>query len=569
MSEPRINHCPKCGGIVPAGGKVCPRCLRDEMAVEKTEVLNGAEPEDTRIPSELITSAGKRQTIGPYEVIRKLGEGGMGTVYEAWQANLERKLALKVMSNRFSADASFQQRFEREAKAAASVAHPNLVHVYDYGEANGCHFIAMELVSGGSVAQLLKKRKRLPVTEAIDIIIAAAEALQAAQERGVVHRDIKPENLLIDSMGRVRVADLGLARQLDAESSVTLTGMVLGSPFFMAPEQAENASTADHRADIYSLGITLFYLVTGERPFGGSTALEVLREHARKRLPSMNVGGVAAQTELEQVVQRMTAKEPRDRYPDYATLISDLRGCRETTDGSTSVGFATPQNAQPRKRRYLAPSRTLLTITAVVCATLLAVVYVELDRAKRSHATESKVPTRVITPPPPVANTNPTELPRDHKSIFQRYEPIDFRWGWLPFHAGGPPRFPIMGSDFEENMKQAADFAAANPEKISQIIAHYRSAMLEEREERKRGMIEQQLNHWVAKETEAFEKHFVVRETRMKQLAQAKQYRDAYQTWSDFPSDYGFPRYMALIWSAITTHIPHEELDVILRERGY
>ena len=121
----------------------------------------------------------------------------------------------------------------------------------------------MELVSGGSVADLLKKRKRLPIEEAIDIIIAAAEALQAAHESGVVHRDIKPENLLVDSKGRVRVADLGLARQMNSESNVTLTGMVLGSPFFMAPEQAENASTADHRADIYSLGITLFYLITG------------------------------------------------------------------------------------------------------------------------------------------------------------------------------------------------------------------------------------------------------------------------------------------------------------------
>jgi len=345
--------------------------------------------------------------------------------------------------------------------------------------------------------------------------------------------------------------------------------MVLGSPFFMAPEQAEDASSADHRADIYSLGITLFYLVTGERPFGGRTAMDVLREHARKRLPAMSVAGAAAQAELESVVQRMTAKRPQDRYLDYASLISDLHACLNVSSGNTSVGFEAPKKPRARARRHLAPSKLLLIVTAAVCAILLAVIYMGLDRAKRARESQVAAPNLVPTPPPPKTNAAPTALPRDHKGIFQRYEPIDFRWGWLPFQPGGPPRFPDMGSDFDENMKQAADFAKANPKKISQIIAHYRTAILEEREERKRGMIEQRLNHWVAKETEAFEKLFLERELRMIKLAEAQKYREAYYTWSDFPSDYGFPRYMGMIWSAITTHIPHGELEAILRERGY
>ena len=139
MSEARINHCSKCGGIVPAGGKICPRCLRNEMDGQETIVLNKSDSDATRIPIELIESAKETRTIAQYEILRKLGEGRMGAVYEAWQPNLERKVALKVMSSRLSADFSFRQRFEREVKAAASVAHPNLVHVYDYGEADGGH----------------------------------------------------------------------------------------------------------------------------------------------------------------------------------------------------------------------------------------------------------------------------------------------------------------------------------------------------------------------------------------------------------------------------------------------
>ena len=428
----------------------------------------------------------------------------------------------------------------------------------------------MELVSGGSVADLLKKRKRLPIEEAIDIIIAAAEALQAAHESGVVHRDIKPENLLVDSKGRVRVADLGLARQMNSESNVTLTGMVLGSPFFMAPEQAENASTADHRADIYSLGITLFYLITGERPFGGRTALDVLREHARKRLPAMNVAGASVEDELESTVQRMTAKDPADRFPNYRTLLQTLRRCRDHVPGGTSVGFLAPEVPVSHQQRQLAPSRMMLIVTSVVCAGLLITVYVALERAKRARSAEAFAPPLVnstaVTSP---TNAPRTELPRDHKSIFQRYEPIDFRWGWLPFHAGGPPRLPDMSGGFEENMKKAEEFATANPDKISQIVAHSRAAMLEERNEQNRGQIEQHINKWVAKETEMFDELFIRRERRMIRLAEQGRYRDAYYVWSDFPNTFGFPRYMSLIWVAITKHIPSSELEPILRERGY
>ena len=158
----------------------------------------------------------------------------------------------------------------------------------------------------------------------------------------------------------------------------------------------------------------------------------------------MNVAGASVEDELESTVQRMTAKDPADRFPNYRTLLQTLRRCRDHVPGGTSVGFLAPEVPVSHQQRQLAPSRMMLIVTSVVCAGLLITVYVALERAKRARSAEAFAPPLVNSTVTSPTNAPRTELPRDHKSIFQRYEPIDFRWGWLPFHAGGPPRLPDM-----------------------------------------------------------------------------------------------------------------------------
>lgn len=585
MTTDQIKNCPQCGGILPASTDQCPGCRLKNLVNDPT-VVSPAETGDTRIPAKLISSACGPERIGPYEIVRKLGEGGMGAVYEARQPALDRCVALKVMSNRLSADPSFRQRFEREAKAAASITHPNLVHVYDFGEADGHRFIAMELVGGGSVGSRLKELGVLPPAEAIATVAAAAEALQAAREAGVIHRDIKPDNLLIDKQGRVRVADLGLARQVNVNSGVTLAGMVLGSPCYMAPEQAADASSADHRADIYSLGITLYTLLTGKRPFTGSTALEVIDAHLHDPVPKLVDSGISLPPPIDETIAGMTAKEPAHRLPDYPTLLAALAKCRESllpaeagsparlpeSSATNATGSQTLHQSQSHRRSPTTRSNRDLIATSLACGVLLAVTYFGLEYAKRSRPAppESVAPaTKAVRIPDPIAAPEPsgttlTNLPRDHQSIFERYQSVDVNRRWLPYRAGRPPRMPTMDGGFEENQKKTDEYAAENPKDIMGIVGHYRAALFAEPIPANRKILEAKMNVWVERETAAFEVKFLEFEARMIPLAAAGKYREAYEVWADFPPDYPFPRFLGIVWAAIATHIPEAELRKLL-----
>lgn len=564
----QIKNCPKCGGILPASAEACPACAIRQAESDDTRISTFADSGSTVLPLNLLANAGVPGEIGQYQIIRKLGEGGMGAVYEALQPTLDRRVALKVMSTRFSTDSSFQQRFEREAKAAASVTHPNLVHVYDFGESNGLRFIAMELIEGGSVGHRLRDSGRMNPLEAIDTVTAAARALQAAKEGGVIHRDIKPDNLLIDKKGNIRVADLGLARQLDADSNVTNIGTMLGSPYYMAPEQAQDASSADHRADIYSLGITLFSLLTGKKPFAGSSVREIINAHAYDEIPKLEESGLTLPALVDSTIAKMTAKQPDERYPDYPSLLADLLKCRAHLDPRTAAARSTSSKNND------------LIITSVACAILLAVTYFGLQQAKRNRAPARQTipPVRSVAMPPVPEATKPAEakaasgleaLPRDNQSIFEKYQAINFNGQWLPFNPGRPPRRPTMDGTFEENLKLADDFAAANPESYGKVVAHYLAALRAEPIASNREIIEAKLNIWVEKETAAFEALFIKHEARMLEFAKAGKYRAAYESWADFPSDYPFPRFMGLIWAAISKHIPEEELRKILDENDF
>ena len=247
-------------------------------------------------------------TLGDYRLDRKLAEGGMGEVYEATQLKLDRKVALKILSRRLAERPEFLQRFEREAKSAAALNHPHIVQVHDFGQAGGHFYLIMELVEGEDMADYLVKRGKLPAAEALDVIEQAAQALQAARKKAIIHRDIKPANLLRTKEGRIKVSDLGLAKKLTDDSDMTATGVGIGSPHFLAPEQADDARRVDHRADIYSLGITLLYLLTGKRPYEGTSAFSVIMAHASRPLPSGAELGTSLPDNMEGLIRRMAAK---------------------------------------------------------------------------------------------------------------------------------------------------------------------------------------------------------------------------------------------------------------------
>ncbi len=279
------------------------------------------------------------RNLGDFQLLRQIGQGGMGMVYEAIQLKLDRRVAIKVLSDRLSKDQEFLARFRREAKSAAAINHPNIVQVYDIGEEDGIYFFAMEYADGENLGQRLKRSSKLSVDEGLELITRVAEALNEARSKNIIHRDVKPENIMITSRGAVKLADLGLAKMLTEEMDVTMTGMGLGSPYFMAPEQAEDARRVDHRADIYSLGITLLTVLTGHRPYTGNSPYSVVLAHAQQPLPTGHDLGTDLPAGIEALIQKMAAKKPEDRYQDYESLMADVNALK---GDSTAVISGTP-----------------------------------------------------------------------------------------------------------------------------------------------------------------------------------------------------------------------------------
>ena len=279
-----------------------------------------------------------------YRVEGVLGQGGMGAVYLARQLNLDRPVALKVMSRAWSRDPVFVARFVREAYAAALLNHPNVVRIYDIGEVAGTRFFSMEYVAGKTLADLLKASGKLDAETAVGYVLQAARGLTHAHDRGIIHRDIKPDNLLLDEQGTVKVADLGLVKTPDmsrredalddSHSSDSglhtlpphMTGarIALGTPAYMAPEQCRDAATVDHRADIYSLGGTLYALVTGRQPFDGESAVALMKQHAYAPLVPPEEFAPRLPVAVSVVIQKMMAKHAGERYQTMGDVVRVL-----------------------------------------------------------------------------------------------------------------------------------------------------------------------------------------------------------------------------------------------------
>jgi serine/threonine protein kinase len=374
------KQCPKCGATLSAEAVqgLCPACLLSMNLATQTDPGAEAGPGARHARAAVPSPETVAKQFPQYEILECLGRGGMGVVYKARQKSLDRLVALKILAPEREKDPQFAERFAREAKTLAQLNHPNIVTVHDFGEAGGMFYLVMEFVDGVNLRQLMGAG-RLSPKQALAIVPAICEALQFAHDRGIVHRDIKPENVMVDKQGRVKIADFGIARIMGAVGETAgaskggrpapgLTGArTLGTPTYMAPEQAENPTEVDHRADIYSLGVVFYEMLTGEPPRG------------KFEPPSHRV---QMDVRIDEVVLRALEKAPERRYQ----TAGEFKRTVETISGSTTppVGTVPPP---PRPARARGSMRAAVVVALLVwglvtvCGTVITFILLESYKA--------------------------------------------------------------------------------------------------------------------------------------------------------------------------------------------
>ena len=257
-----------------------------------------------------------------YEIIRSIGEGGMANVYLGYDTILDRNVAIKVLRGDLSNDEKFVRRFQREALSASSLAHPNIVEMYDVGEDDGTYYIVMEYVDGKTLKQLLKKRGSLTISEALDIMCQLTDGMAHAHDSYIIHRDLKPQNIMIKDDGQIKITDFGIAMALNA-TQLTQTNSVMGSVHYLPPEQASGKGCTI-KSDIYSMGIIFYELLSGSLPFRGDNAVEIALKHMREPLPSLRETNPAIPQSIENIIKRATAKNTKNRYDSAREMHEDL-----------------------------------------------------------------------------------------------------------------------------------------------------------------------------------------------------------------------------------------------------
>ena len=278
-----------------------------------------------------------------YEIIKNIGEGGMANVYLAQDTILDRKVAVKVLRGDLANDDKFIRRFQREALAVSNLSHPNIVEVYDVGEEDGSHYIVMEYIEGKTLKQLLKKRESLTLTEVIDIMTQLTDGISHAHESYIIHRDIKPQNIMIEDDGRIKITDFGIAMALNA-TQLTQTNSVMGSVHYLPPEQASGKG-ATIKSDIYSLGILMYELLTGNVPFKGDNAVEIALKHMKDKIPSIRKQDPSIPQSVENIILKACAKNPRNRYDSAKEMHEDLIHCLdEEHTNEKRIIFEYPEN---------------------------------------------------------------------------------------------------------------------------------------------------------------------------------------------------------------------------------
>src|SRR4051794_3222543 len=294
------------------------------------------------------------QLNGRYRLDAQIGAGGMSTVYRAFDVTLERRVAIKLMHREIASDSDQLERFRREARSVAQLSHPHIVGVIDVGEDDGRPYIVFEYVEGETLKDRIRRMGSLPIDEAVAYAIEIARALGAAHARGIVHRDIKPQNVLIDEEGTAKVTDFGIARSLDDEG-LTADGRVLGTTDYVSPEQALGHDV-NGQSDLYSLGVVLYEMLTGDVPFHGENQVAVAMKHVREDLPDVQRLRPEVSAATAALLDRMTDQDPEHRSPDDGALIADLEevlaleGARTGHATGEAPAVLRPPPAEPRRR---------------------------------------------------------------------------------------------------------------------------------------------------------------------------------------------------------------------------
>lgn len=306
--------------------------LAEQPTILTPHASAGAGAPSGSLPLQPSTGSSSPRQLGQYELLEKIGQGGMGVVYRARHIKLDKLVAIKLLPSDFMRTEQSVARFEREMKAVGKISHPNIVQAHDAGEINGTHYLAMELVEGTDLTKLVKDHGPLSVAQACEVIQQTALGLDAAHKGGLVHRDIKPSNLLLAKSGQIKILDLGLARMADdshpVSAELTSTGQVLGTPDYMAPEQWDDTHTADARTDLYAIGCTLFYLLVGRPPFGTDEFRSVMKKmagHANAPIPELKSARPDVPDGVNAIYQRLMAKQPADRFASAAGLAAALQ----------------------------------------------------------------------------------------------------------------------------------------------------------------------------------------------------------------------------------------------------
>jgi len=384
------------------------------------------------------------QMLGPYRIINQIGEGGMATVYKAYQPSMDRNVAIKVLPSQLAGSSEFTQRFQQEARIIAKLEHPHILPVFDYGENDGITYFVMRYLDAGTLREKMEAGRPLPLNEINRLFIQLADALSYAHSNGIIHRDLKPSNALIDSQGNLFLTDFGIAKLLESASPrLTQTDAIMGTPAYISPEQAM-AIKVDQRSDIYSLGIILYEMVTGRVPFVAETPLAVILKHVSDPLPPPSTVKADIPEPIEKVVLKALAKNPDDRF---ATVAEFASAWKRALDDTTSIprtqepyasqagkafvqtqGTSVPASKASRKAGGLTPWAVGCLVGACALFALAGGAYFMFNMSSSANPTPTQTPL-----PLPTVTQPPTEviIPTASETLLEDDFSDDSIWGTL------------------------------------------------------------------------------------------------------------------------------------------